>query len=134
MYRIMYMSYATSELTNNELEIILEKSRINNHKKNVTGILIVKGSLFLQCLEGNKEDVLSIYDKILADSRHENIIDLVEEDTNTRLFPDWSMGYKNLKNLDVIKSQKLKDFSNKDEHDFKKDDISEVIKEFVLSS
>lgn len=134
MYRIMYMSYASKKLHDLELEEILEKSRINNHKRNVTGILIVKGALFLQCLEGQKEDVLSIYEKISTDSRHENIVDLIEEDIEARLFPSWSMGYKNLKNLDVVKSQKLKDFSAIADYDFNEDDISEIIKEFVSSS
>jgi hypothetical protein len=128
------MSYATKELNDLELESILEKSKVNNYKYNVTGILIVKGALFLQCLEGKKEDVLSIYNKILGDTRHDNIIDLYEENLGNRLFPDWSMGYKNLKNLEVITSEKLRDFSEINDKEFSQDNISEIIKEFVTSN
>lgn len=134
MFRIMYMSYASEPLDDIQLEEILEKARLNNLKLNVTGILIVKGSIFLQCLEGKKEDVLFIYNKILNDERHGNIIDLVEEDIENRLFPDWSMGYRNLKNIDMIKSQKLKDFSSIDNFELEEDDISEIINEFVTTN
>lgn len=134
MFRIMYMSYASEPLEDIQLENILEKARLNNFKFNVTGVLIVKGSIFLQCLEGKKEDVLFIYNKILNDERHGNIIDLVEEDIENRLFPNWSMGYRNLKNIDAIKSQKLKDFSMIDDFKLDEDDISEIINEFVTTN
>ncbi len=131
MYRILYTSSATKNLDDKELEEILEKSRINNQKKDVTGLLIVKGRTFLQCLEGEKDDVLSIYEKISNDERHTNIIDLFEEDIDERLFPQWSMGYKNIKHLSDIKSEKLKSFNTTEEFEKSKDDILDIFKEFI---
>ncbi|TLP36977.1 BLUF domain-containing protein [Arcobacter arenosus] len=131
MYRILYTSSATKNLDDKELEEILEKSRINNQKKDVTGLLIVKGRTFLQCLEGEKDDVLSIYEKISNDERHTNIIDLFEEDIDERLFPQWSMGYKNIKHLSDIKSEKLKSFNTTEEFEESKDDILDIFKEFI---
>ncbi|WP_421716570.1 BLUF domain-containing protein [Arcobacter arenosus] len=131
MYRILYTSSATKNLDDKELEEILEKSRINNQKKDVTGLLIVKGRTFLQCLEGEKDDVLSIYEKISNDERHTNIIDLFEEDIDERLFPQWSMGYKNIKHLSDIKSEKLKNFNTSEEFEESKDDILDIFKEFI---
>jgi len=131
MYRVMYMSSARRFISDSELEELLETSRINNKKRNLTGLLIVKGRTFLQCLEGNKEDVEEVYEKISKDDRHDNIIDLVEEDIQSRMFPNWDMGYKNLKILDDIKSEKIKQISDIDDFIIKKEDIAEVIQEFI---
>ena len=131
MYRIMYMSRATRYISDKELEELLEVSRNNNQKKALTGLLIVKGRTFLQCLEGNKNDVEEIYSKILNDDRHTGIIDLIEENISHRIFPNWTMAYKNLKTLDDIKSEKLRKISDVGELNISKEDIAEIIEEFI---
>lgn len=131
MYRVMYMSTATRHISDEELESILEVSRVNNKKRNLTGLLIVKGRTFLQCLEGEKGNIVEVYEKILKDDRHDNIIDLIEEDSEDRLFPNWEMGYKNLKNLNDIKSPRIKEIIDFDEPNINREDIAEIIKEFV---
>ncbi len=131
MFRIMYMSTSTRNIPDEELEELLEIANNNNKDKELTGLLIVKGRTFLQCLEGKKEDVLELYNKILKDERHANVIDLIEEDEEGRLFPDWSMGYRNLKSLDDIKSKKIKKILDVKELNIKKEEISEIIEEFV---
>lgn len=131
MYRIMYMSTATRNIPDEELEELLTKARIKNKERELTGLLIVKGRVFLQCLEGEKENVLEIYNTILKDERHENVIDLTEEDIKTRLFPSWQMGYRNLKSLEDIKSKKLKEILSVDDLNIKKEDISEIIENFI---
>ena len=45
MYRIMYLSRAVVKFSNEELEELLLKARQNNSKRNVTGLLILKGRL-----------------------------------------------------------------------------------------
>lgn len=134
MFRVMYTSSAIRDLRDEELEDILEKSRKNNLENNVTGLLIVKGRTFLQCLEGEKVDVMTIYNKILEDDRHINIIDLMEENIEERLFPEWSMGYKNIKYLTNYSSEKIKDFKDTSEFESSKEDILEVFKEFISSN
>lgn len=131
MYRIMYMSSATRTISDEELEELLRKAKIKNKQEDLTGLLIVKGRTFLQCLEGEKEKVLKVYNRILEDERHENVIELIEEDTETRLFPTWKMGYRNLKSLDDIKSKKIKEILSVKDLDIKKEDIAEIIENFV---
>lgn len=131
MYRIMYMSSATRTISDEELEELLRKAKIKNKQRDLTGLLIVKGRTFLQCLEGEKEKVLKVYNRILEDERHENVIELIEEDTETRLFPTWEMGYRNLKSLDDIKSKKIKEILSVKDLDIKKEDIAEIIENFV---
>uniref|UniRef100_UPI0040484236 BLUF domain-containing protein n=1 Tax=Aliarcobacter sp. TaxID=2321116 RepID=UPI0040484236 len=133
MYRIMYISTAIVNFSDNELNELLNIARKNNSKKNLTGLLVVKGRTFLQCLEGEKNNVLEVFEKIKNDSRHKDIFEIIEdESSDNRYFPDWSMGYKNIKYLTDIKSNKLKDFtSKKDLETLSKDYISEVFKEFI---
>ena len=131
MYRIMYMSSATRTISDEELEELLRKAKIKNKQRDLTGLLIVKGRTFLQCLEGEKEKVLKVYNRILEDERHENVIELIEEDTETRLFPTWEMGYRNLKSLDDIKSKKIKEILSVKDLNIKKEDVAEIIENFV---
>ncbi|WP_108062571.1 BLUF domain-containing protein [Poseidonibacter lekithochrous] len=132
MYRIMYLSNATVRFTDKELEDLLAIARERNGLVNVTGLLIIKGRTFLQCLEGPKESVNEIFEKIKKDVRHDSIVELIEEDEGQRYFPDWSMGYKNINHLDSFTSQKLKDYSAKENFkSFSTDDISEIFKEFI---
>ena len=131
MYRVMYMSVSTKDFSDEELERLLVNAEKSNKERNVTGLLIIKGRTFLQCLEGKKDDVEFIYNKIQKDDRHKDIIDLVQEDASERYFPNWSMGYKNIKNLTNIKSEKLRDFSKTEEFDFSEDYIPQLFQEFV---
>ena len=132
MYRLMYLSTATVKFTDEEYEALLDVARKNNQEKNVTGLLIIKGRSFLQCLEGNKEDVIFIYEKIKDDDRHTDIIQVVEEEDDQRYFPNWSMGYKNFTHMDVVNSPKLTNFSQSENiTKLSSDFISEVFKEFI---
>ena len=73
------------------LEDILTKSRSNNPAIGVTGNLIYHADLFLQLLEGPHLAVHKLYETILADNRHADIVKLRDETFNRRLFASWAM-------------------------------------------
>ena len=73
------------------LEDILTKSRANNPAIGVTGNLIYHSDLFLQLLEGPHQAVNTLYETILADNRHTDIVKLRDETFNRRLFASWAM-------------------------------------------
>ena len=73
------------------LEDILTKSRANNPAIGVTGNLIYHSDLFLQLLEGPHVSVNKLYETILADNRHTDIVKLRDETFNRRLFASWAM-------------------------------------------
>ena len=56
------------------LDDILTKSRSNNPVIEVTGNLIYHADLFLQLLEGPNLAVDKLYETILADNRHADIV------------------------------------------------------------
>ena len=60
-------------------------------------MLLYNNATYMQVLEGSVEDVHDIYDSILKDTRNTGNITLIEEEISQRDFPNWSMGFKNLK-------------------------------------
>lgn len=97
MKRITYMSRLTVPLSDAELEEIGAISGRNNQQKNITGVLIYFGELFFQIIEGEDETLAELYEKILADPRHTDIVCLkTEPDIAERHFPEWSMTTINL--------------------------------------
>ena len=77
------------------LEDILTKSRANNPAIGVTGNLIYHSDLFLQLLEGPHLAVNRLYETILADNRHTDIVKLRDETFNRRLFASWAILHLN---------------------------------------
>ena len=69
----------------------MTKSRANNPAIGVTGNLIYHSDLFLQLLEGPHLAVNRLYETILADNRHTDIVKLRDETFNRRLFASWAM-------------------------------------------
>ncbi|MFW6295867.1 MAG: BLUF domain-containing protein [Halothece sp.] len=97
MKRVTYISKFSRKLSPEEIEEISQKSQQNNHKKGITGVLLCYADFFFQIIEGETEKVDRLYEKILADNRHTNILCLkAEENVQERLFPQWSMHTINL--------------------------------------
>ncbi len=93
---LIYVSFATGDLREPELTEILRKSRENNERDSLTGMLLYKDRRFMQVLEGEEAKVRTTYERILKDSRHRDVITLLEGELPERDFPDWSMGFKSL--------------------------------------
>ncbi len=110
MLSLAYVSSSTRDLDSNELVEILEKSRANNTLVGVTGMLLYKDGNFIQVLEGADPAVLAIYQKIARDPRHKGVIMLLKEQRSERQFPEWSMGFCNLRDVDLQALPGYRDF------------------------
>ena len=66
-------------------------SQSNNLEAGVTGNLICHSDLFLQMLEGPSSAVERLYERILADDRHADIVKLRDEKSALQLFPSWAL-------------------------------------------
>jgi len=89
-YAISYVSTATKDLKQNEIEKILYSSEKQNNIDNITGLLLFSEGNFFQVIEGKKEDITKLYKKIENDSRHHNIIKLFQKPIHKEAFD----GYK----------------------------------------
>jgi len=90
---LVYMSSAAEPFDDDALEGVLEHARSRNTADGLTGLLVHRNGRFMQLLEGPYDAVLSTYQRILADDRHDDVRLLAEESIHTRRFPEWSMAY-----------------------------------------
>ncbi len=93
MYYLIYLSTAIRPMGEEDLFDILTKSRNNNLRDKITGLLLYADGTFIQVLEGSLENVLATYHKIVNDERHKNVIKLVSDPLEKRVFPNWSMSF-----------------------------------------
>ena len=64
LHCLVYCSVATQKMTDKHLKSLLVKTRQNNQRRNITGLLLYLDPYFLQILEGDKNDVESLFHKI----------------------------------------------------------------------
>ncbi|UZN05216.1 BLUF domain-containing protein [Cellulomonas sp. S1-8] len=72
---------------------ILENARKNNSSAHVSGVLLFDRNYFLQCLEGGREALTTLFARIAADERHTHVTLMSMHEIGERDFPDWTMGY-----------------------------------------
>ena len=89
-----YLSKAIDVFSEHDLHQLLIHCRRNNAAASVTGALLYHNGYFMQLIEGPLGAITSIYDHIQADSRHEILSVLFEDEISARFFPDWTMGYR----------------------------------------
>ena len=107
MHSILYISTARAPLSEKELAQVLQISRRNNARCDVTGLLVVGGRRFLQALEGPEEAVRSTFERISRDPRHFAVVILADKPIAERNFARWSMGFE--KGADAGSDQSLQD-------------------------
>jgi len=114
MYFLVYVSSAANKLSEEDLLLILEKSRSNNAGLSVTGLLVYIDGNIIQILEGDKERVLGLYNRIATDPRHRGMIKLIDGPLKERNFEDWSMQFKSLSYDEAAKVAGYKNLSRND--------------------
>lgn len=96
LVRLLYASRAKAPLTPEVIDAILQASRKANPAAGITGLLCHSGDVFMQVLEGGREAVSALYNRIANDPRHTDVILLRYEEITERRFAGWSMGQVNL--------------------------------------
>ena len=89
--RIVYGSSSPVLLGADAVADILRVSRANNAADGVTGALLYAEGNFLQVLEGVPEVVARTYERICRDPRHRRVLTFLDQQTDRRLFAEWSM-------------------------------------------
>ena len=70
----------------------VEEITCSNPENGITGLLVFGSGIFFQWLEGPRDNVMSLMERLKTDPRHENVVALTEtEEVRERLFPDWDM-------------------------------------------
>lgn len=100
VFYLVYVSSATRRMSHDELVALLHNIRANNERLGVTGLLLYHDGSFMQMLEGEKQTVLDLYEKIQEDERHSTVLLMLSDDIEQRNFDDWSMGFFNMDKVD----------------------------------
>lgn len=96
MFYLLYMSTAVKPMNYDDFSALLQQFRDSNNKNGITGMLLYQNGTFMQMLEGERQVVLDLYDKILKDDRHTGVHTVLAGDIEKRNFEDWSMGFFNM--------------------------------------
>ena len=90
---LVYTSTATRQISEEEMQQLLEKARLRNKALNITGLLVYSDGTFMQYLEGPPDNLKEIFETIKLDNRHKGIIEIPFKPTQVRRFTDWNMAY-----------------------------------------
>jgi len=94
LFQLAYVSLSRLQLDETTLSDILEASRRNNARDEITGILMYHDDMFFQVLEGDRSAVEKCYyERISHDPRHESLSLMWTDAVKSRTFSDWAMGY-----------------------------------------
>lgn len=95
LFRILYCSRnligGIGNAESQPITHILETARTNNSQKSVTGALLYNSGYFAQVLEGPKQSIEHIFERIQRDTRHGDVTVLECAGIDSRDFPSWSM-------------------------------------------
>lgn len=99
LIEIIYMSRSTftpSRLVMNiepNVARILAKSRINNRRNGLVGVLYFGDGCFFQCLQGEETTVDALYALLQSDNRHKDLKLFSRKQISALAYADWSMKY-----------------------------------------
>ena len=99
LVQIIYISRTTSAPGRPESGVdpvvarILAKSRANNRKNGLVGVLYFGDGCFFQCLEGEPAEIDALYAKLEQDPRHKDLKIISRKSISAPSFQDWSMKY-----------------------------------------
>lgn len=117
LYHLSYVSTACDCLKFEDIQKILEQSNEHNPESGITGILVYCNKHFFQIIEGEKDAIHELYEKIAIDCRHDAVIKIQEGPISQRQFGNWSMAFKSynkeLKHLDHFNNEQFYSYITK---------------------
>ncbi len=99
LVRCLYASRCATPQPTALLEQILVQSRRNNPRRGITGLLCATSEVFVQVLEGGRDEVSALLCSILRDDRHRDVRLLSYEEIAERQFGNWSMGQVDIESV-----------------------------------
>ena len=91
--QLFYVSRLRHVLSELGVRAILDTSRRNNRRADITGCLLFSGRHFAQILEGEDAAVTDLTNRVRADPRHIDMTIASEKQIDRRRYQAWSMGY-----------------------------------------
>ncbi len=93
IHQLVYFSAAVGSFSEEDLTELLAVARENNGRLGISGMLLYDAGSFIQVLEGERDAVEALFDKIERDPRHTGTRILARGEIDERAFGDWTMGF-----------------------------------------
>ena len=87
---VEYCSRIATDLRETEIDALVDYSAAKNARHGVTGWLVCEDGVFIQLIEGKREDVAALWSAIASDPRHRQVLLLRDEAIPDRRFAGWS--------------------------------------------
>lgn len=100
--QIVYSSRQVFSFEGLGLVSLLAEARAHNARHGITGVLLHANGMFVQCLEGPSTAVAALYERIVHDPRHADIVLLQSVPLSQRHFGDWWMGCARVEDFDAL--------------------------------
>jgi len=91
LHFLIYVSKAVEPMSKHALNTLLKQSKSFNHSMGITGHLLYQDGYFMQMLEGKRDVLFNLMDKVMKDPRHREVRIVIEGRARQRVFLDWSM-------------------------------------------
>ncbi len=118
MKYIVYVSQASRPFAEDQLADLLLHSRKRNTKDGISGLLIYRFNNdfnrgnFVQVLEGPESSLENVWSRISKDKRHHTVVVVEEGSIETRMFENWSMGFKNIDSQELCEFEGFSDLGS----------------------
>lgn len=136
LQRIVYYSKnlltGSDEVIATNIEQILEAARVNNSKANLTGALIFNSGCFAQVIEGPRDGIAEVFERIQCDPRHTEVQVLEYGPIIKRAFPNWSMAFIGVREKDEKLFHRLALETSFDDKRLAAEDILTTMREIML--
>lgn len=97
---IIYRSHISDDFPIRTLPSMVDNASKINAAHDVTGILLFNGTHFFQLLEGPEAGIQAVYQRICADRRHHNVVELMRDYAPYRRFGNAGMALFDLREHD----------------------------------
>lgn len=104
---IVNISNAVKLMEKKYLDELFYQSVQNNKTKDITGILLYKDGTFIHILEGKEQVLSNLLENIQKDTRHNNIMTVLNKRIEKRLFTKFKTGlisWNNAPQLNVLET------------------------------
>jgi hypothetical protein len=93
LHSILYISSAVNPPSYDQIIHLLTRARERNAAKDITGILLLVDSNFMQYIEGPEQNLKEVFEIIKKDPMHKGIIEIVNEPIQSRIYFGWNMAF-----------------------------------------
>ncbi|WP_167494268.1 MULTISPECIES: BLUF domain-containing protein [Actinomycetes] len=104
IHTTVYVSTLVSPTASEDVAMMLDASRAANARRGISGLLLLRGRRVMQVLEGEEQEVESLFSRIQIDERHKDVMKVWSSNHAARRFPQWSMGFDDLDAVSLLPS------------------------------